>query len=871
MTSRPQRPFVTLLCLLAVFVGTGRAAESPPEMTFDEALQQLKTYDYGQDDKPLRAIERMAVRQAAGAAARTDIAARLGAVLAAPDVAHAAKVFVCQQLAVVGTQAQVPLLAKMLDDPQTAEIARWTLDAIPGEAASAALRAALSRLNGSVLIGAVNSLGLRRDEPAVAPLTALLAHADPGVAATAAEALGKIATGDAAAALLSATVAPQVQIRLHDARLQCAERRAAAGDGAAAEKIYEAIWASDAPPPRRVGALVGLARVVPDKAVPLVLRTLAEEDALLRATAVQLAGRLPGDEVTEALVERLPQLELAGQVLLLDALARRGDRAAANAVAERMDSEHDSVRTAAVTALARLGDASHLRRLVEFAAAGSGTVPRAAQAALAKIAGADIESELLKMAAAEDVATRTAVFRVLATRRAASATPLLLRAAGDPDDTLRQAALEALAVVAGGESYGRLVDLLVAASTPGDAQAAERAVLETGSRLPDVSLRLAPVLAALGTAPNEAKPSLIRVLGGIGGAQALDAVRGQLDQADSAVRDAVVRTFANWADTAAAPDLLRLAQTADETSHRVLAMRGYLRLAGEIKDAAARLKMLEDIRPAATDPQAKRLLLATLAEAADPGALQVAAEFLGDAAVRTEAEVAVLKLARALVRIDPPGVRAAMRRLLDTSNDAQIAAHAAALDEEAMNAPPPDAAQKALQQDRARSDAIKATLAKRAPPDCRLACYLDCGPDRADGAKDGPLLRLVGGTAYFWTGSEQQADVRFGSVFYDGGRVIFEAGGLNPQKTYQIGFTWWDFDHATRAQSVILATIKGERETAVLTKTKLPSGTAKQPPEEKLLAVPPELYRDGTLRITFRNEAQPNAVVSELWLWESHE
>jgi len=185
MTSRPQRPFVTLLCLLAVFVGTGRAAESPPEMTFDEALQQLKTYDYGQDDKPLRAIERMAVRQAAGAAARTDIAARLGAVLAAPDVAHAAKVFVCQQLAVVGTQAQVPLLAKMLDDPQTAEIARWTLDAIPGEAASAALRAALSRLNGSVLIGAVNSLGLRRDEPAVAPLTALLAHADPGVAAPA--------------------------------------------------------------------------------------------------------------------------------------------------------------------------------------------------------------------------------------------------------------------------------------------------------------------------------------------------------------------------------------------------------------------------------------------------------------------------------------------------------------------------------------------------------------------------------------------------------------------------------------------------------------------------------------------------------------
>jgi HEAT repeat protein len=584
---------------------------------------------------------------------------------------------------------------------------------------------------------------------------------------------------------------------------------------------------------------------------------------------MQLAGRLPGSAMTKALVERLPQLELAGQVLLLDALARRGDRAAANAVAERMDSEHDSVRTAAVTALACLGDAAHLRRLVEFSASGGGTVSRAAQSALTKIVGADIEPELLKMADDQDAATRTAVFRVLASRRATSATPLLLRAAAEPDETVRRAAFDALAAVAGGESYGRLVDLLVAAPTPGDAQAAERAVLETGSRLPAVPLRIAPVLAALGTAPNQAKPSLIRVLGGIGGAEALAGVRDQLDPADSAVRDAAVRTLAGWADVAAAPDLLKLAQTADEITHRVLAMRGYLRLAGEIKDTAARLKMLEDIRPVATDPQAKRLLLATLAEAADPGALQVAAEFLGDAAVQTEAEVAVLKLARALVRIDPPGVRAAMRAVIDTSKDEQVAANAAALDEEAMNAPPPDAAQKALQQDRARSDAIKAALAKRAPRGYRLACYLDCGPDRADGANDGPLLRLVGGTTYYWTGSEQQADVHFGSVFYDGGRVIFEAAGLNPKKAYQIGFTWWDFDHATRAQSVSLATSKGEHEISVLAKTKLPSGANKQPPEEKTLSVPAEVYRDGTLRITFRNEAQPNAVVSELWLWES--
>ena len=130
----------TLTCLLATLASLALAAESPPEMTLDQALEQLKTYDYGQNDKPLRAIELQVVRSATDAASKADVGRRLAAVLAAPDATHAARVFLCQQLLVVGSEAQVPLLAKLLDDPQTAEIARYTLDAIPGEASLAALR-----------------------------------------------------------------------------------------------------------------------------------------------------------------------------------------------------------------------------------------------------------------------------------------------------------------------------------------------------------------------------------------------------------------------------------------------------------------------------------------------------------------------------------------------------------------------------------------------------------------------------------------------------------------------------------------------------------------------------------------------------------
>jgi hypothetical protein len=99
--------------------------------------------------------------------------------------------------------------------------------------------------------------------------------------------------------------------------------------------------------------------------------------------------------------------------------------------------------------------------------------------------------------------------------------------------------------------------------------------------------------------------------------------------------------------------------------------------------------------------------------------------------------------------------------------------------------------------------------------------------------------------------------------------VVFQATGLGPQRRYQVGFSWWDFDHETRVQSVWLAAGKGGREVKLLDKTKLPSGVANQPPDSKTLALPLGSQADGSLEIIFRNEAEPNAAVSEIWLWES--
>ena len=80
---------------------------------------------------------------------------------------RAEKAITCKHLAVHGTKDAVPALAALLPDEQLTSWARIALEAIPDPAAAAALRRALGELKGRVLVGVINSIGVRRDAEAV--------------------------------------------------------------------------------------------------------------------------------------------------------------------------------------------------------------------------------------------------------------------------------------------------------------------------------------------------------------------------------------------------------------------------------------------------------------------------------------------------------------------------------------------------------------------------------------------------------------------------------------------------------------------------------------------------------------------------------
>lgn len=126
------------------------------------------------------------------AAIRALPLAKLNALLADAQATPYAKAKACVRLAVIGDASSVSAIAPLLEYNNLSVYARTALEQIPGDAATNALIAALPKLAGNNLIGAINSLGVRRDPRAVDALSRIVTAHNPEAAKAASLALALI-------------------------------------------------------------------------------------------------------------------------------------------------------------------------------------------------------------------------------------------------------------------------------------------------------------------------------------------------------------------------------------------------------------------------------------------------------------------------------------------------------------------------------------------------------------------------------------------------------------------------------------------------------------------------------------------------------
>jgi HEAT repeat protein len=407
----------------------------------------------------------------------------------------------------------------------------------------------------------------------------------------------------------------------------------------------------------------------------MVIDALKSNDPQMQSGAIAIVRDIPGPEITKALVQELPKLPPARQVELLSVLGDRGDATALSAVIEAGKSQEESVRVAALRALGQLGTATEIPLLAERAAATRGLEQKAAREGLYRLRGAEIDAAILKSLSAANPAVKAELIDAIGERNIAGAVETLLAAGKDENRRVRLESFRVLRIVAKPQDLPTLVNLLLETDNEADRGEAEKMVAAVAHKIEDRTRQSAAVQAVLPNvkdAPDRA--SLLRVLGRIGDPGSLPTLRAALASREPQVQDAAIRALSNWPTTEPVSDLLKVAQTSTNQVHRVVALRGFVRLLGLASDRTAEqtVDLYKKAMDLAGDATEKKRVLAGLASVQSPAALNLAAAYLDDVALHLEAESAAVRIAPAVVGANPQRVKEVLQKVIQGTQNETI-------------------------------------------------------------------------------------------------------------------------------------------------------------------------------------------------------
>jgi HEAT repeat protein len=420
------------------------------------------------------------------------------------------------------------------------------------------------------------------------------------------------------------------------------------GHTADAEALFKKLADSKYAAEIRVAALGGLIDTSSNPS-RLIIEMVQSDDDVMQSAA--LAALTPNsdkkrrDQVAELLADAKPEAQLR-------LLAVLGDQADVNlrpTLLKLVSAKAEAATPpAAVESMITHGTADDVWLLLGMGASNHPWAP-AARKTLQQMGADGVDEALIKFAGGAD-RDRALIIRTLAARNSKAAVPMLLKIVTGGDAALKGEASTALGVVGTVEHLPPLTDIIVTADDTNARNAAEGAIKAICARTPDKESCANVILPALKKANSPAaKVGLLRTLSRMPIDKSLNEVRAGIDDNDQRVADAAVRELADWPNIAAAPPLLQIAKNSQNQTHAVLALRGYIRLAGT-KDhpAAERVHMYRQALAAAQRVEEKKQALAGLGDVPSIEALEILQEKSKDADLTDDAASATIRLAKQL-------------------------------------------------------------------------------------------------------------------------------------------------------------------------------------------------------------------------------
>ena len=655
-----MKPLPLLRLSLGILFGLLTSSEDQDPSRLEASFKAIGQFEYGKDAAPLNYVESLVIGSHSQPSLQNDLEQRMSNALMA-DGTRDGKEFICRQLSLIGSSNSVPALQTLLTDPGLSHMARFALVRIPDASALAALRWGLTGTSGVLKAGIINSLGARKDTASRTALIALLQDKDQLVVRATAAALGDVGGAEAVQAINSAKpgATEALRLALNDSLLRIADSLQAGGNNREAGLIYQPLLDRTNRNPVRVSALRGMIQSRPEAAPQLLRDALTDADALLRACAVELSKGTPGDEVTRTLASLLEKVPPDTGTLILAALATRPGDEAGRAISQAAQSADLGFRIAAYRAMGKSGQASYALLLLAAASKSSGPEREAAEGSLLQLTHPDVAKMLIQELSSKDTNRVMLAVKTLGARREKEAFAPLLSLAENAPQRIRGPVIHALAEITTEKNFSEFLRVCLQQRNPAEISSALEQLQVPLGGIPSAERRASLLLAAYSNADPASKGLLLPYLANTGQPAALALIRESLKSSDADIAQEALRALADWPDPSPAEELLAAAQGAKSTRDRVVALRGYVRMAGMSTNSSAMFVRAMEL---AKRPDDKKAVLGSLGSTGPAEALGIIEPFLDDPQLKLEAATAIVQIANRSRQTDASRLGAALRK-----------------------------------------------------------------------------------------------------------------------------------------------------------------------------------------------------------------
>ncbi len=560
------------------------------------------------------------------------------------------KNFLLEQLQYVSDPAFADKIAEYIKEEALANQALRTLVVTSPDDLERRLLAAMPVAPPRTQVGILLALVNLQPRSSAAEIAKLVDSDNPDIQAAAVSALA--ATGDPAIAEKLKVASAKLE-GFHGSvgpATQLAYANALASNGQKAEAVAACREVLSAPDTRenahlQSAALDTLVAIEGDAALPTLLQAADSDHEEVRVPALRLASRIRGEDAVAQMIAKIksaPAPEVAADAVL--ELGSMSGDAVLPTLYEALKSEEAAVRVAAVKALGNADRTAALPNLIEALKINDRPLADAIGEQLARTNEAKLHGLLAP--AIEGAATEGKVMLIdqIARRKFSDLKQSVYTLTTAQEAPVRTAAYKALETLSEPADFPRLLEMMLTAEKAADRNAARRAYVATARLLPEGAERTRTLIEKFSTASPAQQIALLETFPLIGGEAALKVVVQAAAGEAEERRDAAVRALSEWPEAAAIPELQNLLEEGAPEKHRVLAIRGIIRLAGTMKDEGKKLALLKETLKAAQRPDDQKLVIAGLGELRSQEAFKLVAPFLEQDELKTDASTAVAKI-----------------------------------------------------------------------------------------------------------------------------------------------------------------------------------------------------------------------------------